>query len=1253
MSYIRKTSSKFGEEVDLPTSSVMTKSQFEALAEMRRQQFAGSGFVEKGIYSSTWGEPLQTNDFDLYVWRSREIMNKTALRWGGDNRYKTSTYNINGVLIKPNAVNHDSQSKILFPDAPDALVVESNSTQRTLEQGDFAILNDLDRNLIGFESVGSWTKDSDTKIHSNESGSHTYLHKLIKGVTYEISYNLESGKAQFYTKINGGYTSYGMLKSGENTLIYTHTEDSLHSTISIANPEDNTVVSGISIKQVKEEIVVALQEIPANKDIYLYSDKIETRPSVSRQDLVFLETWHEEIQEKDIVYPFGNVQYRGSNQDSLEGITEGVFTGSSTYSLFGNWQSENNLVGKGYVWSGLSEQDKVKFVRNPENNVYVDGDIYVQVRYRIRVIKGLGNEWEKTEQTNDIFQYNNRFIVHSKGSKVDIEYDIGSSINPNIFVNKEHGWSISDYDKIFTSHSDKNNHALPIALVQRRNQGAFHPTFNTEGTSMLAHFNGDNRLDGGYEFYKNTLYVQDVGGTNEIKSKSCTFKYQTDRTKCCDEDYSDQIKANGYHGKIGAVSGRPDGLFYDEINERDVQDLRMSALKRDFKELREEYHGKAIAGEIRGKEEETWSYVHPKKFKVLHSHTWSDYYHQAFIIRELDGSEIDYYSIVNQDNAVRYIITGSFGNKIDLKVENSNGIQWPHPNNSGSCYMYIDKGRKSIRGGILEAPFEAGEIITLTIIYKKTSTENNHRTQCDIIGDPRKIKDRVNFEITEDTTKDILKNQYILCSSNSLNSGTLDTVYRAKKDLLGILTDSEDGDANIGHIDFSDTGIWVNLGSDNVGGYPEEWLEHGVDGTPNVIDEEGNSSFPVNNNYSDTWSHSNSTYYDGRHFGYKMSHKLLSHNLLLVKRKDGSFQKYSGMNWNTKFGAETGLNRISKSSANVILINVGDTYEDLGYASVDEMMDLMIFKMYYTTRSTFLEIDNNKIVKDIGDVWAGNHYGNNDCTELFSDILGVVPTGRNGTSNFRSQKSPLVNISFRSDINIIDTSGYYGFTEDNLVHNYSLSQKVALKHFNYLGSYYQRAKINYIFKELKYSEQETAKVYFDTGYADNKYILSGDDGEVIIDGPLEHKCFIKGLNEGSKKYIEFMIDDIQVTGGLNVYIADHSDEDNFTLLTSDIEDYLVYSSEKKKRFRIPTYMGWLGRIKFEHNNNEALYIEQFRVIGDDGIKVDSYLPRTHSSYGDDNKFQVIDKINTRKNDNGVDVLYGQKSFNVPYFIGDE
>ncbi|TMO92868.1 hypothetical protein CWC11_22045, partial [Pseudoalteromonas sp. S3178] len=79
----------------------------------------------------------------------------------------------------------------------------------------------------------------------------------------------------------------------------------------------------------------------------------------SRKDLVFLETWHEKISDKDVVYPLGNVQYGGTTFDGMpldlspSGIAQG-------YSAFGEWDTVT--TGRGHKWTTLTDTQKKKFI---------------------------------------------------------------------------------------------------------------------------------------------------------------------------------------------------------------------------------------------------------------------------------------------------------------------------------------------------------------------------------------------------------------------------------------------------------------------------------------------------------------------------------------------------------------------------------------------------------------------------------------------------------------------------------------------------------------------------------------------------------------------------------------------------------------------------------------------------------------------------------------------------------------------------
>jgi hypothetical protein len=168
------------------------------------------------------------------------------------------------------------------------------------------------------------------------------------------------------------------------------------------------------------------------------------KSALSRQDLVFLETFDEDISEKgNFVYPYGNIQYRGDDVDGLTGIADGSFTGADTYSLFGNWQTAGDLVGKGYDWGTLSDAQKAIFAGNPENNLRKDGDKILQTQYKICVEQGLDD-------------------------------------SPSI---TDYGYVQVDTDKGLYYNSTTGNYGIEIAAVSRNNSGIFHPVFNQFGTA--------------------------------------------------------------------------------------------------------------------------------------------------------------------------------------------------------------------------------------------------------------------------------------------------------------------------------------------------------------------------------------------------------------------------------------------------------------------------------------------------------------------------------------------------------------------------------------------------------------------------------------------------------------------------------------------------------------------------------------------------------------------------------------------------
>ena len=104
------------------------------------------------------------------------------------------------------------------------------------------------------------------------------------------------------------------------------------------------------------------------------------------------------------------------------------------------------------------------------------------------------------------------------------------------------------------------------------NQGIYHPTFNPNGSKLA----NDNK-----KWYETTV---------SLSSISDCF------------DASKALTASGY---IGTTSARPDGLFYDQIHEGDIIDLRMNSAKvEDYNRLIDREFNKLVAGTYRGTSKE-------------------------------------------------------------------------------------------------------------------------------------------------------------------------------------------------------------------------------------------------------------------------------------------------------------------------------------------------------------------------------------------------------------------------------------------------------------------------------------------------------------------------------------------------------------------------------------------------------------------------------------------------------------------------
>ncbi|RXE99599.1 hypothetical protein [Pseudoalteromonas sp. PS5] len=446
-----------------PNPHVMTKAQFDALRDMRKQQYAGSGFVEWGKHYISNNEKLVNEGMNTLEALSNMIAlgRNTNIVSFGNSRVGMPLVVINGVVIKIECLNfeNDGRNNILFPDAPDG-----------------------------------------TKTYDSATGTVTQHN------------NAEAAFA--------------------------------------AETETNKVIT-------------------------------------SRKDLVFLEAWHEKIADKDVVYPLGNVQYGAS---SYKGIALRNNLVAQGYSAFGEWDSATK--GYGIKWSSLTEAQKAIFLGEPEHNIYYDpkAKAYIQVRYRIRVIEGVGNDWRAIRtHVEGVLCYDVHHRIGKQGIKAAANSYVPHSTSNGFFSSKS-AYSLlkSDLGVFHAVEGINNNkfghnglcYALPIALVQRLNQGAYHPSYNPMGTTQYT-------MTGVRNYHWHEL-------PTSLRMSTLGCFVQPTETSI------------GKHPGMGYIGGhghsRADQYkYHDAIYAGQVEDLRLSAKKQGVNALLEETMRKAVAGTLRGK----------------------------------------------------------------------------------------------------------------------------------------------------------------------------------------------------------------------------------------------------------------------------------------------------------------------------------------------------------------------------------------------------------------------------------------------------------------------------------------------------------------------------------------------------------------------------------------------------------------------------------------------------------------------------
>ncbi|RXE85498.1 hypothetical protein [Pseudoalteromonas sp. A757] len=597
-----------------PHPHVMTKAQFDALRDMRKQQYAGSGFIEWGKHNYHSNNVKVNEGIWQYVAPSAKnklIMGEAASnRIAGISNTIYPVVNIDGVTHHVSKVAHTSTQSILkFPFAPDG-----------------------------------------TKTYDSASGTVTQHN------------NAEAAFA--------------------------------------AETETNKVIT-------------------------------------SRKDLVFLESWHEKIADKDVVYPLGNVQY-GANH--YKGIVLRNNLVTQGYSAFGEW--DTGTKGHGIKWSSLTESQKATFLGEPEHNIYYDpkAKAYIQVRYRVRVVEGLGDNWGyiadfKLSPTGPRLQYDGSFNrVKPRGKLAGVMSDLRAhNSGPSGFfvggnmqesygllpdkgclqaINKQLSAvdiAIAEQGKCF---------ALPIALVQRLNQGAYHPSYNPMGTTQYTMTGVRN-----YHWYElpTSLRMSTLG--------------------CFIQPTETSI---GKHPGMGYIGGhghsRADQYkYHDAIYAGQVEDLRLSAKKQDFNALREETMRKAVAGTLRGKEKIPFTYFeHRYGVELARPATYNQINAGGSIEFKISAGQPVLDAYLSEPNNIGYYVYNQKGDSIyisKLIASPINYVNWPYSGNDKvTCYIYGVENKVEE----FNSTFSIGDTLFIGAL-RQLSCEFDTLPWVDIIGSPENI----------------------------------------------------------------------------------------------------------------------------------------------------------------------------------------------------------------------------------------------------------------------------------------------------------------------------------------------------------------------------------------------------------------------------------------------------------------------------------------------------------------------------------
>lgn len=293
------------------------------------------------------------------------------------------------------------------------------------------------------------------------------------------------------------------------------------------------------------------------------ADPTNVEVVTDRVDMWGFEAWLEEVNTTNpYIYPNGLIQ---SQATTMDGIATSASARPVTY--YAVFDGDTGSKGKGLNYFALSDVNKKKVLANPKNNLYyLDDGRLVQWRLRQRTIAGAGNgDWVNinSASASPELKFSNSVKIQAQGFK-NTTTTSGPSVTTGGFIANGYITTANQlgdlYNSIFTV-TKYNSPATDFAVngqcyflvcgtVNRLNQGAYHPSFNPSGAGRL---NASNLVGTGAFWYSTSV----INPTSTVECFKVIF---------ANDDSTSAGVCSGTGLIAGyAVSGRPDGRFYDAI----------------------------------------------------------------------------------------------------------------------------------------------------------------------------------------------------------------------------------------------------------------------------------------------------------------------------------------------------------------------------------------------------------------------------------------------------------------------------------------------------------------------------------------------------------------------------------------------------------------------------------------------------------------------------------------------------------------